>query len=260
MHDQESSLLGEVQALIQSYLDENSNISQSSFAHNAGLNKSIVNRIMKGITQKPDKDTVQKICNQIRKNNNVKSVIASFTKFPEVQKSLLDSKKLDDIKEDQNYMLDLDSVLGEWENFVVYTLSSNQNGIEKSKITDIIGNTSSVYIDRLLKLGIITKKDNRYYNKYTSSKISEMLLTKHMPKLMTLNTLGSDLVKGYTNYWMLEYVDKDTYGEILEIMRSALKKSIKLAQSAESKGNVCNIPLSLPMSIGTFEAPKRDEE
>ncbi len=247
-----SSLLDELQSILQRYLDEKKNLTLNGLSKKCRVSEPTLRRIVKGqVKTVPNVTTVLDILSTV---SGEKSPLAIAVKYPGPINDFL-RKMIPQIEESKT---DFDPGLNaEFRNptkYLVYKLASNAGGVSEEKISTLFGNQGMVQLKALMDEGHLKIENGVYFaasKNFMGNQKDFVPNFKVMADFIKMNrTYGAtNLNPVCANF--SDSVSLDAYKKIATIQKNALMKIRAVMTDEKSAGPV---PIFLLLAIDTLDS------
>ncbi|OFZ51346.1 MAG: hypothetical protein A2381_06265 [Bdellovibrionales bacterium RIFOXYB1_FULL_37_110] len=155
-------------------------------------------------------------------------------------------------KLDHKYDVDLNDILSDRVNYLIYKLAANKKGTTKIKIVELFGLLGEKRLNSLLNLGLILEKDEAIHAKDKNFSLDIKIAKKLLPELIDFYK-PEEVAKGKNLFYSLsESLNEDGIKKIKEIQKEAVKKIYEAMNCPFYEGDIPYFTLNMSDTL-TYE-------
>lgn len=249
--EKSNDVLIELQQVLKKYLAEKSTRSMNGLSRKCVVSEPTLRRILRGqIKTMPTATTVLDILTTISKEKNVQ-VIRKL--YPGAISDYLGSNLPQSEDVDTEYSLELNNELKDSNNYLIYKLSSNSNGLKKEKILELLGTHGVAKADSLVQKGYLSFSSNTYFSQVKNFTLNHDTFIQNFKCVADFLKTQNPIDKTNLHSLLVNYsesVSIEAYKEIIAIQKKALRKIRDVMSNEQSHGDV---PLCLLLAVDTLD-------
>ena len=254
-----SLILNQLQDSVLNYLNKNKNISLNGLAKRCSISEPTLRRIKNGqIKTLPTLTTIVDLLCSLNKVDKIPELIEIYKgspigEFLQEHFSVLSSTDLS-----YEFNQELDKALRENIYYLVFKLSCNSSGVNRTKIQEMFGRLGTDKLNALVNKGLIKRDGEVFKSAIEGFSLGHETFVDHFKAVADFIKTGEiGPKKNNLFYNFSESVNEKGMREILQIQRTALKKIAKILNDEEFIGDIQLFVLS---AIDTLDLPQTEEE
>ncbi len=242
----ENSLIAILKNMIETFLSQHSQISMNGFAQKSNVSLTTLRRIT-SMSIKGDiaPHTVLNIVSYIKKEKNIKKLLISS--HPVISEYLSEyfSPYIFD-QEDQTYSVDLNELLSDKMNYIIYKLAANRSGVTLIEIAEIFGQLGMQKVNEWLAKKIVSiDHNNRIHAKDKNFSLDLDIAVGHLPELLKFYK-ANEIPQGKNLFYSLsESLNADAIQKIKQIQKEAVLKIHQVMNDDQSYGTIPYFTLNI---------------
>lgn len=247
------TLCEQLKEIINNYLDHYPNVSINTLACKSGVSASTLRRIMNAsIKGDPAPHTVLNIVSATSKEKRLNKILENS------QGPL--AKILQDVfgqyassNSPHCYDTDLNEILRDPINYLIYKLAANRKGVLKSNIVDYYGKIGVWRLEQLIELGLLKDIDGCYHAVNKNFSLSIEIAAKHLSELVK-NYHPDKVAEGLNLFYsMSESLNEEGIQKIKEIQKNAVKKIYDIMLSPFYAGDIHYFTINLNETLHHYD-------
>lgn len=248
------TLADELRSMIQTYLATYPHLTLQALAGRSQVAVSSLRRLMNSVGEyEIAPHSVLNLCSYILKEKNLKKLLPLL---PTLTKELLQSHFgifLFDAPE-ITYSPDLNQLLSEKENYLIYKLAANHQGTTWTEITELLGSMGRQRAIIMIDQNVLILDDEQHLHaKEKNFSLDVTVAAKHLPHLVGLYRPES-MKRGLNLFYSLsESMTEEAIQKIKDIQREAAKKVSAIMNDKAQQGNIPYYSINLTESF--FDVP-----
>ena len=251
------SINDQLRDLIKTYFNQHPRVSINGLAKRVGVGATTIRRILQSsIKEGPAPHTILNIVSAIYKEKNLGKLL-----------NLLDGPVGECLRENFNafvsvqteytYSHDLNVVLNDKVNYLIYKLAANQSGTTKEAIKDMFGDLGLGRVKELSEIGLLLINDKGIIHaKEKNFSLDVGIAKKHLPELVRFFK-PEEVVKGLNIFYTLsESLSEKGIQEVKRIQREAVQKIHQVLSESKFQGDIPYFTINLSETLTVSKSDK----
>jgi hypothetical protein len=135
------------------------------------------------------------------------------------------------------YDYDLNQVLSDKTNYLIYKLAANKTGTHRTVIQQMLGDRGIKKLEKLLEKGVVyTDNDHKIHAQEKNFSLDLELMADHLPELVKFFKPEEVNLGKNVCYSISESLNQDAIDQILKIQTEAVKKIHQIMQDEQNHG------------------------
>lgn len=229
----------QLREIITVFLERNPYLSLNGFAKNSGVSSTTLRRIVNDVTKnEPAPHTILNIVSYITKEKKISKLLDKIDGPIKEVLSKCFAQYTFEVKA-HSYALELNTILKDYSNYLIYKLAANVNGTSQLDIYEALGALGREKLKNLLKIGVVELKDDeRIYACDPNFSIDLQIAKEHLPNLVSFYE-PEQVHKGENIFYSLsESVNHQGIQKIKDILRSAASEVHEIMSDTQYQGDI----------------------
>lgn len=230
---------GQLKELISTYLAAHPRVSINGLAKRVNVGATTIRRILQSsIKDSPAPHTILNIVSAIYKEKHLGKLL-KVVEGPVGQCLRENFNAFVSVQAEYTYSQDLNVVLSDKVNYLIYKLAANQRGTTKNEIKEIFGDLGLGRVKELSESGLlIVSEQGEIHAKEKNFSLDVSVAKKHLPEIVRFFK-PEEVVKGLNIFYTLsESLSEKGIQEVKRIQREAVQKIHEVVSKVDFQGEI----------------------